>query len=147
MASMLQRIKGQETTVVFTVDGVPQDSLSIVKSLTITPRFEKKEEGYLGEFQNRFDEIFNGVDFSLELNFGDPGVLDFMLKVKERAQRRTPGVVINMITQLRFPSGAVSTVTLTDCFFGDMPIGFGSRSDYGTFSIDGSCADIVKSGS
>lgn len=147
MATQLQRIKGQETTVVFTVDGVPQDSLSAVRSLTITPRFDKKEEGYLGEFQNRFDEIFNGVDFTLELNFGDPGVIDFMLKVKDRAQRRTPGVKIDMVSTLRFPNGNVTTVTLSDCFFGNMPIGFGSRSDYGTFSIDGSCADIVKSGS
>lgn len=140
-----QRIKGQETQVVIVVDGVPQTSLSFVRSLTITPRFDKLEEGYLGEFSQKFDEIFQGVDFSMELNFNDPGVIDFMLKVKDRAQRRTPGTVINMNTTLSFPNGTRTTVTLSDCFFANMPIGFGSRSDYGTFSIDGSCADIVKS--
>lgn len=145
MATQLQRIKGQETTVEIVTNGVPQASLNIVRSLTITPRFEKKEEGYLGEYQQRFDEMFLGVDFALELNFGDDGVLKFMQEVKNRAQRRTPGTVINMNTTLRFPSGQVKAVTLTDCYFGDMPIGFGSRSDYGTFSIDGSCSDITVS--
>jgi hypothetical protein len=144
MATQLQRIKGQETTVIMTVDGVQQSSLSFVRSLTITPRFEIKEEGYLGQYQNAFDEIFNGCNFNLELNYGDDGVVDFMLKVKERAQRRTPGTVINMLTTLRFPGAAPVTVTLSDCFFGDFPLGFGSRSDYGTFTITGSCSDIVK---
>ena len=143
--AMLQRIKGQETTVVFTVGGVPQDSLNFVRSLTITPRFDKLEEGYLGQYNQLFDEIFQGVNFSMELNFGDAGVLDFVMQIKDRAQRRTPGEKVDVYTTLRFPNGTVTSVTLSDCFFADMPIGFGSRSDYGTFTLEGSCSDVVKS--
>lgn len=145
MAQQLQRIKGQETTLAITVAGVPNNSLSAVRSLTITPRFDKLEEGYLGEYQPRFDEIFQGVNFSIELNFGDAGVLDFMEQIKARAQRRVAGVQVDIYTTLRFPNGTVTTVTLSDCYFADMPIGFGSRSDYGTFTLEGSCGDILKS--
>lgn len=140
-----QRIKGQEVTASITVDGVPQTWVSLARSIELTPRFDKLEEGYLGEFQMRFDEVFQGVDFTMEVNFADAGVVDFMLKVKDRAQRRTPGVTVNIAATLRFPSGETTTVTLKDCYFGNMPIAFGSRTDYGTFSIEGSAADIVKS--
>ena len=140
--AQLQRIKGQEVEVNLLVNGVPQSSLTTVRSLTITPKFELKEENYLGETSTRYDEMFNGVSFSMELNFADAGVFDFLAAVKDRAERRTPGTVINMKATLNFPSGRSSRVVLKDCFFGDMPIGFGSRGDYGTFSLDGGCGDI-----
>lgn len=143
--AVMQRIKGQEVTAVIQVNGVPQESLTIAKSVTITPRFDKLEEGYLGEFQMRFDEVFQGVDFSMALNFADVGVIDFMEKIKDRAQRRVPGTQVNLVTTLRFPGGGTTTVTLSDCYFANMPIAFGSRTDYGEFSLDGSAADIVKS--
>jgi hypothetical protein len=140
--AQLQRIKGQEVEVLLLVDGEPQNSLSNVRSLTVTPRFELKEEQYLGETSMRFDEIFNGVSFSFSVHFGDAGVLDFMTVVKDRAERRLPGTIINMKATLNFPNGTRRKVILRDCFFGDMPIAFGSRSDYGEFSIDGRAQDI-----
>lgn len=143
--AVMQRIKGQEVQAVLKVNGVPQESMNIARSVTITPRFDKLEEGYLGEFQMRFDEVFQGVDFAMELNFADKGVIDFMLKIKDRAQRRLPGTQVDLVTTLRFPGGSPTTVTLRDCYFANMPIAFGSRTDYGTFSLDGSAADIVKS--
>lgn len=143
--AVMQRIKGQEVTAVLRVNGVPQESMTIARSVTITPRFDKLEEGYLGEYQMRFDEVFQGVDFALALNFADDGVIEFMLKIKDRAQRRTPGTQVDLVTSLRFPGGGTTTVTLTDCFFANMPIAFGSRTDYGEFSLDGSAADIVRS--
>ncbi len=140
--AQLQRIKGQEVEVNLLVDGVPQESMNAVRDFTVTPRFELKEEQYLGETSMRFDELFNGVSFNMSLNFADDGVLNFMTAIKDRAQRRTPGVVVNMKATLNFPGGTRKRVVLRDCFFGDMPIAFGSRSDYGTFSIDGRSQDI-----
>ena len=142
--AQLQRIKGQEVEVNLLVDGVPQDSLNAVRSFTVTPRFELKEEQYLGERSMRFDEMFTGVSFNMELNFADAGVFRFMTAVKERAQRRTPGTVINLKATLNYPSGngRRTRIVLKDCFFGDMATAFGSRGDYGTFSIDGRAQDI-----
>lgn len=140
---MGQRIKGQEVEILVVTNGVPQASLSDIRNFTVTPRMELLEEQYLGETSMRFDEIFNGVAFDMELNFSDTGVLDFMQTVKDRAERRTPGTVINVKVTLNFPGGERPRIILKDCFFGEMPIGFGGRSEYGTFRIDGRCTDIA----
>jgi hypothetical protein len=139
---MAQRIKGQEVELLVVVNGVPYTSLTDILSFNVTPNFEIKEEEYLGETSKRFDEIFNGVSFDMELHFEDPGVLSFMQVVKDRAERRTPGTTINVKATLNFPNGDRPRIILKDCYFGDMPIGFGGRSDYGTFKIDGKCTDI-----
>lgn len=140
---MAQRIKGQEVEVAIVVNGVIQQLLNDIRSFSVTPAFEIKEEEYLGETSKRFDEIFNGVSFDMELHFENSGVLDFMTTVKDRAERRTPGTVINVKTTLNFPNGDRRRIVLKDCFFGDMPINFSARSDYGTFKIDGKCTDIA----
>ena len=139
---MAQRIKGQEVEIIVVSNGVPLTSLTDIRSFNVTPRLELKEEGYLGETSMRFDEVFNGVSFDMELHFEDTGVLDFMQVVKDRATRRTPGTQINVKATLNYPNGIRTRIILKDCFFGDMPIGFGSRSDYGTFKVDGRSNDI-----
>lgn len=136
-----QRIKGQEVAIEVLVNGVQQATFSDVRSFSVTPRLEKKEEGYLGELTNRYDEIFNGVDFDLEVNFHDEGVLTFVSQVVERASRRVPGTVINIKARLNFPGGGSPKVVMQDCFFAEMPVNFGSRSDYGTFKLSGSCSN------
>jgi len=139
---MAQRIKGQEVELLVVVNGVPQTNLTDIRSFDVTPSFEIKEEEYLGETSKRFDEIFNGVSFSMELHFEDTGILDFMQTIKDRAQQRLPGTTINVKATLNFPNGQRPRIILKDCYFGDTPIGFGSRGDYGTFKIDGKCTDI-----
>jgi hypothetical protein len=139
-----QRIKGQEVHIEILVNGVPQSTFSDIKSFSVTPKLEKKEEQYLGETTMRYDEIFNGVDFDMEVNFHDKGVVTFFETIYARAVRRDAGAtntVVNIKASLQFPKGEVVRVVLADCFFSDMPINFGGRSDYGTFKVAGSCAD------
>lgn len=137
--AIAQRIKGQEVHIEILVDGVPQATFSDIRNFTVTPKLDKKEEEYLGETSKRYDEIFNGVDFDLEVNFHDRGVLDFVNTIYDRAIRRVPGTVVNIKATLQFPNGESPRVVMTNCFFSDMPVGFGSRSDYGTFKLSGSC--------
>lgn len=143
---MAQRIKGQEVELLIVTNGVPTTSLTDIRSFTVTPRFELKEEGYLGETSMRFDEIFNGVSFDMELHFEDDGIFDFIQTIKDRAERRVPGTTINVKATLNFPNGQRPRILLKNCFFGETPIGFGSRSDYGTFKLDGRCTDIAVLG-
>ncbi len=141
---MAQRIKGQEVELLFVVNGQVQASLTDIRSFNVNPRFELKEEDYLGETSTRFDEVFKGVAFDMELHFEDAGVFQFIEKIKARAQRREPGTVINVKATLNYPNGDRPRIILKDCFFGDLPIGFGSRTDYGTLKIDGRCTDFQR---
>lgn len=141
---MAQRIKGQEVFVQVVQDGVPVASLTDIRNFEITPKLEKLEEQYLGETTKRYDEIFNGVDFKFDLHFEDAGVVAFVEAVKARAQRQTPGVKFNIQATLAFTNGTRPRIILSDCYFSDLPISFGGRSEYGQFTVSGSCADFTR---
>lgn len=132
---MAQRIKGQEVEVLLVADGAPVDSLTDVRSFDVTFQLEILTEGYLGETTNRRDEVFNGISGSMELHFEDPGVFEFISAVVDRAQRRTPGVRVNIKATLAFPNGQRTRVIIQNAFFGDIPLSFGGRSEYGTLSL------------
>jgi hypothetical protein len=59
-----------------------------------------------------------------------------MSRIIDRAARREPGVRINVKATMQFPSGQRVRIMIQNVFFGEIPIGFGSRSDYGTISLD-----------
>lgn len=138
----VQRIKGQEVEVLLVVDGQVQDTLTAVKSTEITREFETTEEGYLGEKGDRYDEFYKGYSGSMELHFGDAVVFDFMQAVQDRAQRRTPGTVINIKVTLNFPSGQRRRVMLQDAHFDSLPMSFSGRGEYGTVTLPFKGADV-----
>ena len=141
---MSQRIRGQEVELMAVVNGVPAATTTAVKSFEVAVKTEIKEEGYLGETTNRYDEIFNGVRGHIEFHVDNQAFLDIVLAIVDRARRRTPGVKINIKATLNFANGDRPRVLMQDCFFGEQPIGFGSRTDYGTYRLEFACSDIKK---
>jgi hypothetical protein len=132
---MAQRIKGQEVEIVVLQDGAPQDSLTCCRSVELTFKTELIEESYLGEKTNRYDSIFKGVSGKLEFHIETPEIFNVVQAIVDKAQRRTPGMRLNIKTTLNFPSGRKAKVLVADIEVGEMPINFGSRSDYGSFSL------------
>jgi len=137
-----QRIKGQEVEVLLVVDGTPQDTITDVRSFEVAAKLEMKEEGYLGEKTNRYDEIFNGLRGRIELHFENPDVFDLMFSIIDRAKRRTPGTQINIKATLNFPGGDKSLVLIQDASFGEIPFNFAGRSEFGTVGLDFQASDI-----
>lgn len=132
-----QRIKGQEVEIQIVADGTVQSSLNAIQSFESVLKFELKEEHYLGEKSGRYDEIFNGYSLAMDLHISNVDVFDFFQTVTDRAQRRTPGVVVNIKATLNFPNGQRRRLMFPDVFFEDIPLNFASRSDYGVVSISG----------
>ena len=137
-----QRIKGQEVEVLLIVDGTVQDTITDVRSFEVAAKLETKEEGYLGEKTNRYDEIYNGVRGRLELHVENKDVFTLLQSIIDRAKRRTPGTQINIKATLNFPNGDRPRVLVANAFFGEIPINFGSRGDYGTVGLDFQAEDI-----
>lgn len=131
-----QRIKGQEVEVLISVGNVPQTTITDIRSFELTFQLEKKSEGYLGETSNRKDEVFNGIQGKIELHYENEDVLNLVKAIVDRAQRRTPGTKINIKATLNFPNGDRPRILLSDVSFGEIPMSFGSRTDYGTMSLD-----------
>ena len=144
---MGQRIKGQDVELSLTVGGVVQSFAGeAIRNFEVTPKFEKLEEQYLGQTSKKYDEIFHGVDFKFDMHIPTSAFLGFVEAIKNRAasraDARTSTGTVNIRATLHF-AGGQRIVTLSDCYFEDMPLNFGGRSEYGQFTLSGSCSDIA----
>jgi hypothetical protein len=138
-----QRIKGQEVEILIVADGVPATSLFDIKSFEMTFQQEIKTEGFLGETTNRKDSIFNGISARIEAQVENKDFLTFFQTVIDKARRRTPGVQINVQATLNFPNGDRPRINISDVEFGDLPLNFGSRGDYGSVSLTFEASDAT----
>lgn len=114
----------------------PLETVTDVRSFELAVQTEILREGYLGETTDRRDEVMRGVRGRMELHFESGDVFDLIADVVNRAQRREPGTQINIKATLNYPSGERKRVLVQNAFFGELPIGFASRADYGTLSLD-----------
>lgn len=137
----LQRIKGQEVEVLLVVDGEVQSSLTDIQSFEAMLQFERLEEGYLGEKNNRYDEVYKGTNASIEMHNSSPDLFDFFESIKNRAQRASPGTVVNIKATMNYPSGERKRMIFQDVFFDPMGLSFGGRTEYGTTKLDCSCSE------
>lgn len=133
---MADRIKGQDVEILFTLDGAPQEALLDIQSIEVELQQEILSEGYLGETTNRKDSIFNGVRGRVEAHVESQDFLTFFQAIIDKARRREPGTVINLKATLNFPNGQTPRVLFPDVEFGNLPLNFGSRQDYGMISLD-----------
>jgi hypothetical protein len=137
-----QRIKGQEVSLLLVVNGAVQQTITDFRSFELTLKFDRLQEGYLGETTDRYDEIFKGVRVAAELHYENSDVFNLVTSVLNRARRRTPGTVINAKGAFNFPNGQRVRAVVQNIFFGDMPFNFPTRQDYGTLKLDGEAAGV-----
>lgn len=133
---MAQRVKGQEVALLFNLNNTPVKTVTDFRSFEMTWQTETKSEGYLGETTNRRDDVFNGIMGKVELHFENQDVFNLIQAIVDRARRREPGTTITLKVTLQMPNGQRPRVTIPNCFFGAIPMNFGSRTDYGTISLD-----------
>jgi hypothetical protein len=133
---MAQRIKGQECELLMTVKGQPQLTTTDIRSFEIGFQFDIMREGYIGETTQRRDEIYNGFRGRMEMHVENDDFLQIINAIADRSRRRAAAIKINLKVTLNFPNGDRPRVCLNDVYFGEMPLGFGGRGDYGTFSLD-----------
>jgi len=133
---MAQRIKGSEVTVVLTSPQGAERSLDAVGSLDFSLKMELLSEGYLGESSNRYDDIFNGIEGTVELTIERGQLFDLLDRIKARAQRRTPADdVFSFLFTFEFPNGDRVRCLFPNVFFGEIPVSSGGRSEYVTVSL------------
>lgn len=138
---MAQRIKGQEVSVIIVRGGNVEDTLTNIMNFNVELQSEVKTQGYLGEKNNRTDDIFNQVKFDGELHLSSKDWFNFSKAILDRQKRITPDVLFNITLTLVFPNGDTPSVLLPDCKFSAQPLNIGSRSDYVKVKIDGMCDD------
>ena len=131
------RVAGQDTNYILTAGNLVLDTLSNVRSTSLTFEFERKEEEFLSEFSARYDEFFKGASGESEMQINSPSQFNLLKAVKDRAQRRGAAVVISMKSTLVFPStGQQVRIMLRGLAFGNFPVRMPARTEYVTMGLD-----------
>lgn len=138
---MGQRVKGQEVEISVTVDGAVQETLNLARSIELEWKTETLQEGYMGETTDRYDTIYKGLSGKIEFHFDTAAPFNMIQKIVNKARRREPGTRINIKATVNFPGGERAKILVKDAEFGPLPINFGSRADYGTFSLSFAASD------
>ena len=135
-----QRIKGQEVEVSIVSGTSVIDAITDIPSMSLNFDIQILEDGFLGRTANEYDEIFNGMKGDISFQVRRKRVFDFVTKIKDKAQRRTPGEMFSMKTTLNFPSGETARIILPDIHFGAIPLNVGNRQAFVELKLDFACS-------
>jgi hypothetical protein len=138
---MAQRVKGQETELTLSIDGVDQESMALVKDMELEFEIDNPEQGYLGETANRVDAVFKGVSGSANLHFESAGPFDVLRRILDKASRQTPDTLFTFLTTIRFSDGTTRRITLPDVSFGNVTLKTSGREDYSEISLSWKCTN------
>lgn len=136
----MSRARGQEVTVLIVRAGTLEAELTDIKSFNAEDTFELKEQGFLGEKAKRFDMIYNGCKFDLEMQLHSTDWWKFKAAARAKAMRDTPDVVFNISAVIEFDNGQTAAVTFPDVSFGPMPEAVPAREDYVNVKLSGACS-------
>jgi hypothetical protein len=138
---MDQRLKGQEVSIRAVANGQVLSTIDSVSSMNEAVALEIKEQGYLGEPVNRFDEILNGYGGDFDMHVTNANWIDLELQIIARATREQPGLTFNVVRTDIFPNGDTIIYTYIDVSWGAMPQNVGSRGDYVKVHAEFKCSE------
>jgi len=128
-------VRGEDVIVRATVDGSEVLSIDKILSMSGTVRIDNPESEFLGQVGVSVDMIIKGADGTIEFQFNDQSVFDFVQLLIDAAARRVAFPTINMQAQILFPDGSARVMLFTDCVFGNIPVAVPSRSSYAKLTL------------
>jgi hypothetical protein len=136
-----QRLKGQEVSIRVVNAGNVVAEIDSVSNFNDSTALEIKEDGFLGEVVNRFDEILNGFGGDLEIHLTKANWIALQQSIIDRAQRLTPEVVFNVVRTDLYPNGDSIIFTYADVHWGDQGTSIGSRGDFVKVKLNFKCSE------
>lgn len=150
---MSHRIRGQEAIINVTVAdefaaafgliGRLGGSFAKVRNMTITPRIEQSEEGFIGDDTDELDQQLNGYDFSFTVDETDSIALDFLSLIAFKENNKLPRPVITVSVSYIYRDLFVlpRTEVLLDCIMKPTERTIGGRKEYIQNSFEGKARD------
>jgi hypothetical protein len=126
------RVRGAEVQVRLTRNGVLEKTLTAVKSFQFEAMLEIKQEGYLGESNDRFDDIYKGCSGNLTFHPESQDVWTLMAFIRDRAARRSAQADhhVNLKFVCNLPDGTRPSITIPDAKFSNIPLNAPQRDGY-----------------
>lgn len=134
------RIKGQEVTIIVSLDGEIREEISEITKFNEEDVFEIISKGYLGGLSEEKDMVFKGTKGSMDLDISSQKLLAFRQLVREKAQHIKPDLVFTISIVLSFSNGDTPTINYRNCAFGGFPMDISDRVQYVKCTINFECS-------
>lgn len=135
------RLRGQEVSIRIIRAGVVEDDITSISTFNDEDALEIKEDGFLGENTNRFDEILNGHGGDMEIQVSNSKAYQLRQSILDKAARRTPDVVFNVVRSDFFANGDSAVKTYLDVHWGSIPTTISSRGDFVKLKLSFKCSN------
>ncbi len=135
------RLKGQEISIRMLKDGQLLSALDSIATFNGNTMLEIKEDGFLGEPVNRFDEVLTGFGGDFEMQVTTSAWINYELAIVDRATRRIPGTTFNVIRTDLFPNGDSAIYTYKDVHWGEIPAAVGGRVEFVKVKASFKCSE------
>jgi hypothetical protein len=138
---MASRLLGQEVEIRVTQAGVPLTTLNAISSTNDSTILETKQDGFLGEVVDRFDDLLKGYSIDFEAQVSNSSWIDLELAIVARARRETPDMLFNIIRTDFYSDGSSIVYNYMDVKFGPIAKTTASRADFVKVKFEGKCSE------
>lgn len=135
------RLLGQQVTIRVVAGAQVVTEINSITNFNHNTVLEIKQDGFLGEVTDRYDQVFSGYkgDFEVQPNTSDH--YNFTTKVEEKAKRIQPSLAFNIIVTEFYPNGQTAIITYMDVVWGGIGDGVGSRKDFKKGKFEWACGE------
>jgi hypothetical protein len=139
------RVRGAEVQFRLTRNGTLEKTLTAVKSFTFEAMIEVKQEGYVGESNDRFDDIFKGCQGTVVFNPESQDAWTLMAFIRDRAARRVAQANHRINTKFvaNMPDGTRPSITVPDLKFENIPFNVSARDAYVEINLSWKSEDFT----
>jgi hypothetical protein len=135
------RLKGQEISIRVVDDGQLVSQIDSIGTFNDNVKFELKEDGFLGETTNRYDEVFNGFGFDFEYQPTAATHLELTERIAARARRDVPNRTFNIVRTDFFANGQSAIVTYIDVKWGPTGTSIAGKNEFVKVKMEGGCSE------
>jgi len=143
---MSARVRGQEATLTFIVDGVSLGGdFAKVKDFTLTQRADLTEEPYLGEQTDDLDVQHHGWDFSFNVDTIDGRSLEYvrLFVLREESRQAPSDVNVQILTGYRQVGVLATRLNLISCVMKMNDMSFAGRKEMISVSFEGKAKKLL----
>lgn len=125
-----RRLLGQEISVRVIQGGNLVDQIDAVGSFNDNTDLEIKQDGFLGESADRFDQVLHGHSGDFEFQPTNAGWHRLKQAIIDKATRRVPDLVFNVVVAELYANSDNAVITYPDVSWGPIPKNVSSRTDF-----------------
>lgn len=139
------RVRGAEVQIRLTRNGALEKTLTAVKSFTFEAMIEVKQEGYLGESTDRFDDIMKGCQGTIVFHPESQDAFTLIAFIRDRAARRVPQANhhVNVRFVANMPDGTRPSISIADLKFDNIPFNASARDAYVEMTLSFKSSDFT----